>query len=66
MKRLVMVPFGLVAVGLFALWTLARDLRLWWAWRKEDRRGGCGRAEKSGCRRRSGLAGLGVTGAAES
>lgn len=37
MKKLLMFPFGLGAVGLFALWVLAQDLRLWWAWRKEDK-----------------------------
>ncbi len=37
MKRLLMFPFGLGAVGLLTLWVLAQDLRLWWAWRKEDK-----------------------------
>lgn len=40
MKRLLMFPFGLVAVGLFTLRVLAQDLRLWWAWRKEDKTAG--------------------------
>jgi hypothetical protein len=40
MKRLFMFPFGVGAVGLFTLWVLAQDLRLWWAWRKEDKAAG--------------------------
>ena len=41
MKRYLMIPLALCAVGLFALCALAKDIGLWWAWRKEDdRRGG--------------------------
>jgi len=37
MKRLLVAPWGLALVGLFALSVLAHDLRLWWGWRREDR-----------------------------
>ena len=47
MKRIVMFPFGLAAAVLLSVWVLGQDLRQWWAWRREDRRGKCKRELRS-------------------
>lgn len=43
MKRLVMFSCGLAAAALLSLSVLVHDVRLWWAWRREDR---CARCRK--------------------
>lgn len=36
MKRILMFTWSLVAMPLLTLWVLANDLRMWWAWHREE------------------------------
>lgn len=50
MRRYLTIPLALCAVGLFALHALAKDIGLWWAWRKEDNPRGGARGKAAGAK----------------